>query len=277
MKRYKIHNIDFDTRATILNLEINNDWEDKVKRLWTENKQNIIKSLIFEFGEYDQKSKLNNFIDIGAKPFSILAFHNIFFHQIRNSFVMGAYYPALTGVCALGERILNHLILKLREYHKSFPEYKYIYRKDSFDDWDIAINALSNWNVLLPEVKENFEKLKIIRNDNIHFNYETDYNDRNFALNAIREMNEIISKQFAAGGEQPWIIQNTKGSFYIKKEYEQLPFIKEIYLPNCVYVGPQHKIHNKNGTFIVEDDFPYDNIDITDEEFVRLGRLYNTA
>ena len=61
-------------------------------------------------------------------------------------------YPALTGACALGERILNYLILNLRDDFHSTPEYKQVYRKDSFDQWDAPINALASWGVLLPEV-----------------------------------------------------------------------------------------------------------------------------
>jgi hypothetical protein len=71
-----------------------------------------------------------------------VAFHNVFFNQVRDSFVIGSYYPALTAACALGERILNHLVLGLRDSFRTAEEYKRVYRKDSFDNWMIPIDVL---------------------------------------------------------------------------------------------------------------------------------------
>jgi len=45
----------------------------------------------------------------------VIAYHNSFLRRVRDAFASGNYYPALTAGCALGERILNHLILDLRE------------------------------------------------------------------------------------------------------------------------------------------------------------------
>lgn len=56
-----------------------------------------------------------------------------------------ADYPALVGACALGERILNHLILDLRGAYAHTPEYKRVHRKDSFDDWRVPIDTLAAW------------------------------------------------------------------------------------------------------------------------------------
>src|SRR5207302_1293028 len=39
-------------------------------------------------------------------------------HEVETSYVQGAFYPALTGACCLGERILNHLLLRVREHKK---------------------------------------------------------------------------------------------------------------------------------------------------------------
>ena len=71
--------------------------------------------VVTRYGAFDAQTKAQNLKDMGNAPFSILAFHNKFLHQIRDSFILGAYYPALTGACALGERILNHLALNLLE------------------------------------------------------------------------------------------------------------------------------------------------------------------
>jgi hypothetical protein len=136
MKRYRtLPFFDFDTRANTLSVPIRDEWEDDVKRQYSENSKKVIESLISEFGELDKDGKLENFMALNAKPFSIVAFHNRFFDQIRRSFVMGSYYPALTGACALGGRILNYLLLLLRNDYKLTSEYKKVYGKESFDDW----------------------------------------------------------------------------------------------------------------------------------------------
>jgi hypothetical protein len=40
-------------------------------------------------------------------------------------------------------------VLGLRDEFKKSLEYKRIYKKKSFDDWDLAINTLETWGVLL--------------------------------------------------------------------------------------------------------------------------------
>jgi hypothetical protein len=182
---------------------------------------------------------------------------------------MGGYYPALTASCALGERILNHLILIPREDFKGTPEYKRVYNKDSFDNWDIAIDTLAAWDVLLPVVVVEFRKLRDRRNDAIHFRPEVDENDRALALAAISNLNSILGNQFSAFGPQPWFITDIPGEIYIKKDWESRPFIRKIYLPNCAAVGPQHKIESVT-PWVIEDDYVYEQREITDQEFCSL-------
>ncbi|MBE4112141.1 hypothetical protein HJ114_24250 [Vibrio parahaemolyticus] len=123
MKRYRILSFDFDSRAHSLE-PIQEQWDEVVKEQHRKNQERTIKGLVTEFGEYAIEQKVNNFKELKFKPFSVAAFHNKFLEQVRRSYVMGCYYPALTGACALGERILNHMVLLLRDYHKDAPEYK---------------------------------------------------------------------------------------------------------------------------------------------------------
>jgi len=269
MKRYRLINFDFDSRAEILNMEIQDSWEEKIKEQHLRNKEEIKKDILLEFGESDKEMKIKNFSELGPSPISILAFHNKFFRQIRKSFIIGSYYPALTGVCSLGERVLNYLILKLRDYFKDTPEYKKVYNKQSFDNWELPINVLSSWGVLLPDVVKNFKDLNKIRNKVIHFNLETERNDREIALKAITIFSEIIKGQFTFFGKQPWFIEGSKGAFFIKKSYENDPFIKTVYLPNCFLVGPLHRMDFRDGKWIIIDDNKYENKEITDQEFLK--------
>jgi hypothetical protein len=236
-----------------------------------QNHENIRRELINEFGEGNAAAKVQNVIELGDSPFSILAFHNKFLRQVRRAFVIGSYYAALTGACALGERILNHLVLSLRDSYKSTSEYKRVYRKSSFDNWDIAINTLEAWGVLLPDAVADYRRLAEIRNRAIHFDPSTDDNDRELALEAMRTLSRIIDKQFIAFGVRPWFITGTPGVSFIKKQAESNPFVRTIYLPNCVLVGALHTLElqsTPNGrTSIVRDDHDYEQREISDDEF----------
>lgn len=274
MKRYRICNFDFDSRASLLD-DIPEIWDDKVKELHIKNRNKLISNFILEFGKKNIDIKLQNLKDLGDKPFSILAFHNKFLKQIRNAFISKSYYPALTSACALGERILNHLIINLKEFYKNTKEYKKVYKKNSFDNWDLAIEILNNWDVLLPDTIKYFNELKIHRNKAIHFNPDTDNNDRILALDSIKCLTNIINKQFSAVGNQPWFFI-ISGEIYIKKEWENSPFIQTIYLKNCRYVGYKHKIDSIIPCFIINDNFDYENKELTDEEFSTLRKnFYN--
>jgi hypothetical protein len=277
VKRYRVLNFDLDSRADVLSREIQAAWEPHVREQHHRNQINVLAGLLTEFGTLSAETKIRNFIDLGNAPLSILAFHNKFLAQIRSAFVIGAYYPALTSTCALGERILNHLILRLKEFYKSSPEYKKVYNKKSFTDWDLAIDTLEAWSVLLPDVATTYRQLAQIRHQKaIHFNPETEENDREIALEAIKTLSEIISTQFSAFGPEPWFIPNIPGCSFIKREAEQSPFIQTVYLPNCVLVGPFHRLEVKyeEGRYLfhVVDDYPYEKRDITDEEFVEIIR-----
>lgn len=278
MKRFRVFPFfDFDTRARSLIDPIKDEWEEKIKKQHYENRKRVENNLIYEFGGKYKDKKIENFIDLETKPFSILAFHNRFFTQIRSSFIVGAYYPSLTGACALGERILNHLLLTLRDDYKGKPEYKKIFNKDSFDDWTIPINILRAWDILLPDVVENFWELKEIRNRVIHFRPETDNNDRELALKAINYVKAIIGSQFSSFGSQPWFITAIPGEIYIKQDWEEKPFIKKIYLPNnCALVGPKHWIVSIKPQVVINDKFEYINTQISDEEFCKLRKENKT-
>lgn len=268
MKRYRIFSFDFDSRAHSLE-PVQEGWDENVKKLHLENQRKTIDELKEQYGERNLEVKVRNFIDLKAKPFSITAFHNKFLGQIRNSFIVGGYYPSLTGACALGERILNHMMFLLREYHKASPEYKKVYRKNSFDNWPLAIDALAAWRELLPDAAEKFHDLSEKRNKAIHFNPETDHNERSLALEAIHSIQEIVSIQFSAFGNQPWIF-SVPGEVYIKKEWEDKPLIKHVFIPNSLLVGPYHKVESVYPKVIINDNFEYEDRGITDDEFSSL-------
>lgn len=267
MKRYRIIGFDFDTLVRSLD-PISDEWEEQVKALHRQNRERTIAGLKFENGELRFEEKLQNFIDLGAKPFSVLAFHNSFFAQSRAAFVQCQYYPALTGVCALGERVLNHLVLGLRDQYKVSASYKYVYRKDSFDRWEVAIDALAEWKVLTPEAEGHFRQLCQLRNNALHFNLETERNVRSDALSALLTFGKVVETQFAALGQLPWLFM-PPGEVYVRKEWEPAPFIQLVYVPNAAYVGPKHQVVSVF-PWKVADANEYDPVEVTDEEFANL-------
>jgi hypothetical protein len=270
MKRYLVLKIDYDARPNHLAIPTGDDVPPDTRRLLLRNQQAIREQLMSEYGILNSDQKLQNFCDAGLALPSVLAFHNNFMRQIRNSFVVGAYYPALTGACALGERILNHLLLSLREFHRSTPEFKRVFNKESFDDWDIPIDTLTAWNVLLPDVATDFKDLKEQRHQALHFNPATDHNDRELALRAILTLSRIIDNQFGALEPKLWFISGNVGFSFIKREYEDIPFVKMVYVPNSIRVGPKHRLDSRGGQMVVLDDDGYEDKEITDDEFIRL-------
>ncbi|MEI7833096.1 MAG: hypothetical protein WCJ56_07870 [bacterium] len=280
MRRYRIFDVDFDSRPMQLD-DIPNNWEEKIKEQHRQRQEATIKAYSREYGENAFEAKLQNIKELGNKPVSIIAFHNRFHEQARRAFIIGAYYPALTGACALGERILNHLILLLRDDYRSTHEYKRIYKKDSFDDWKESINILESWRVLLPEVASLYREFARLRHHSIHFKAEIDFNDRQLAKDALSKLSAIINGQFSGFGLQPWFISDIPGEIYIKKIAESWPFVKKVYLPNCHLVGPNHTIHfeqTQTGMhWTPVDENTYDDTEITDEEFIRLRCESRTA
>jgi hypothetical protein len=173
----------WDARAHHLGMPQEN-WEESIKSLHLENRTRIIDELKRQYGSERFETRLKNFQELGDAPMSIVSYHNLFYRQVREAFVAEAYYPALTGACALGERVLNHLIMDLRDEFRSRPTYKEIYRKDSIDDWDHAISILEDWNVLELGIAEHFRNLKSLRHKSLHFDPRTYGQVRDDALEA---------------------------------------------------------------------------------------------
>lgn len=270
MKRYRVINQDFDTRARILSMTVEDQWEESVKSQWRQIKQQIVQEIAAEFGPMGLQAKLQNLVDIGAAPFSIVAFHNRFLRQARSAFIACAYYPALTAACALGERILNQLILTLRKHFRSTPEYKKVHGKQSFDRWETVIDTLQSWSILRPDVVARFRELATIRNRSLHYTPGVELSDRNLALEALKLLQTIIEEQFGAFGMHPWFIRCARGVAFLRSAVESDPFIREIYIPNCKLVGPHHRLERVGDQWQVSDTYPYEDRAVADEEFIEM-------
>lgn len=271
MRRYLVYPLDFDMRAAAITTEINQDWEPQVKELWEHNRTKTLEGLKIELGENDFDMKRMNFAELGGIAFSIVSYHNILFHQARYAFYHGFYFPALAAACALGERMLNHLILDLRDLFTATPEFRTVHRKDSFNDWGKAINILASWNVFQADgVAREFAALGVLRNKSLHFNEETYTSLRADALQALKHLTEIIRVQFGFASGQRWMLPGTAGHFFIKKESEGDPFIQRYYLPQCPLVGPHFAISFVPDGVLFFDRAAYAGAELSDSEFAAM-------
>jgi hypothetical protein len=259
--------IDFDARVNMLLVEIRSEWEEKVKRLHRQNYEKLVADLSIELGAVNFPRKLEDFKALGHVPFSIVSYHNQFLRQSREAFVQGHYFPALTGACALGERILNHLILDLRDDFSHKKSHAKVATRASFESWQQMIHVLKDWDVLLPDAARAFERLGRMRNRSLHFNVATYTSLREDALAALLELGRVIEAQFSAMGLQPWFIEGTKGIAFIKKEYEGNPFVKAFYLKICPAVGMGYAYSGAPNGWKLFDFRDYDDRDVSDAEF----------
>lgn len=261
--------MDFDFTANYLNMpELDDSATDEARRWWTSHQDSIVEELGLRYGQEQLEAKVQNLKDIDAQPFSVISFHNHFYRQARHAFIVGAYYPSLTATVALGERILNELVLGLRSDFPVPKDRPKIGTKKSFNNWKLMIDALEEWEVLLPDVVAACKRLEKIRQSSVHFNPLSHDQVRSMAVEAILAMNLIINRQFGILGNQPWFIPDIRGASYIRQAYEQHPFIRRFILPHCGLVGPKHRLNydEHTGLWSVTDE-TYEADEVTDEEF----------
>lgn len=272
MKRYRPLVYSFDARPAQISPEGRENWEPHVQAVWLENERRVKESIIHEFGAEGYERKIADFRTHGTIPISVVAHHNAIFKQARDAYVFGAYYAALAAAVTLGERLLNRLVLELREFFRSTPEYKKVHRNNSFDNWRLMIDVLLAWGVLRPKCCKSLEKLERLRHRTVHFNPEIIEKEREYCQDALRLLSDFIQNQFGVLGDHPWLSRTVPGVVFIKKEFEADPFVRTFYIPSCAYVGPAHRLTHdgSDGRWVVHDDQEYPDEQISDEEYARL-------
>ena len=268
MKRYRTLPGTWDGRALVLAAgDFKGEPGSKAAELHCKAVASIKEELIETYGMANAVEKLKNFTDAGYLNISIVTEHNYLLLSIRDAYVATYYYPALVAACALGERILNDLILKMRAHFKH--QDRRVHTKEAFTNWELMVRVLRDWDVISAAAETLFLELKELRTYSIHYDSKLhqDLKDRSFR--ALRAIGELIHSIFAADVPEKYRIPNTVGAFYIKKEAESHPFIREYFLPHCIRVGPNHRLTDLSvypPTFIDDD---YGTSEITDEEFAR--------
>lgn len=227
---YRVKSFAIDTRVNIF----------KEKSLVSEH-QNIEKSLKLEWGEENFSAKVTRFKKLDLAILGVPDEYYNLMKPIISSYCCGYYYPAMTGAGALGERILNRLLINTRDYFKSSKHYKKIWNKQSFDQWDFPIKILLEWKIISSDVADLFTKLKKYRNDATHYNDNYDFEINSHE--AIKILANIIDLQFNYTNREDllWVF-NVPGEILVRSEFIGDPFVKEFILPHCNLEIPiQHK------------------------------------
>lgn len=180
-RRYRLGAIKFDFRRR--NLKNQGDHLQDIK-------SQIEKSLLRSLGADNFEDKFERWLSIEYPPLGIIEEYADLLDEVVLCYSMGNYFATMTSAGALVERILNKLILGLRSYHATDPEYQYC-QKDSFQDWKRIIPILKRWNVLDQKTEGLIIELKILRNEATHYNSGYDFMKK--AALSISKTIELIS------------------------------------------------------------------------------------
>lgn len=251
---YRVLNFNLDTRVKTFHVPEFKQEQEKLA-LYFRN----------EWGNKDFDAKLQRYINLNLSFLGIPEEYYNLIWPVVSSYCCGLYYPAMTSCGALGERILNRLLLKTRDYFKSSEHYKKIYRKQSFDQWDNIIKILKEWKVISNDVADLFTKLKTYRNDSIHYNLGYDFEKNSH--DALKLLAQIIDKLFNYINRTDlfWVF-DIPGEIWLKSAVINNPFVKEFVLPHCLpltpFCEPTAKPPIKGRNAPVKP--------LTDEEFIKI-------
>jgi hypothetical protein len=223
---YRVLSFSLDTRVTIFN-----------HKALDKQQADLISSFKKEWGELNFDAKLERYKKLNLSLIGIPGEYYDLLWGVISSYCCGLFYPAMTSCGALGERILNQLILKTRGYYKSSEHYKKIYRKQSFDQWDKVIVILKDWKVISNDIAELFTKLKVYRNDSIHYNDGYDFEKNSH--DALMYLAQIIDKLFNYTSRKDlfWVF-DISGEIWVRNNVVNDPFVKEFVLPHCLHLTP---------------------------------------
>ena len=274
-RRFTPVNFHFDSRALTLATVIDHDWESDVQEQWRQNQAGVRESVVHQFGAADYEQKIRNFTDLGAAPWSVVALHNVYLSQVRAAFAATNYYPALLGACGLGERILNQLVLTLRNDYADHPATKQVADKQSFDNWNVCIRALREWGVFADGIAYDFTTLMKRRHGAVHYRTQLDSGDaREASLESVLLVGKLIEALFAPIGQRPYYFSGPIGRSYVCLNSEGEPFVERFILPACVLVSPNYRFVPSSGGLDVYDDPDYGlgEPPLTDEQFAEPQR-----
>jgi hypothetical protein len=129
----RIH-VTFDTRNLVLDMEIQDAWDEDIKAMWNANKVAVRERLLAELGSADAERKLDNYRAMGPEPWSVVFEYSALLHQL---------------VLTLREDYVNHpaTTKRVRSGHLG-------------DEWGSLVGVLHGWGVLDDEVTGTYRELE---------------------------------------------------------------------------------------------------------------------
>lgn len=238
--------------------------------IYVGNRDRLVAGLISQYGLSNIEQKISDFGDFGLLQFSIVSHHNTFLTQIRDAFVSGAYYSSAVALATLVERILNHLVLDLRDSYTSRPSYSRISRRESFSNWGLIAQVLEDWSIVTPDTTSIIRRIERTRNEIAHYNPSVPGNFRTIALRLKEDVDLLVRRVFGLPGEIGWLLPGTRGQFFVAKRMEEHPFVRKYIRPLNHFVGPYFTMRHDGGRWMIHDRDDYESVEITDEEFASL-------
>jgi hypothetical protein len=223
-----------------------------------------------ELGVQNFDLKLKRWKGIAYPPIGLIDEYPQKITEIINAYSMGYMYPAVTSCCCLAERILNRLVLQCRKHFKSHQEYKKVFRKKSFDDWDYMLKLIKEWKLIPSGAIELFDELRPIRHQSIHYNEGYDFEA--IAESAVNKLISAITEVFGVMNRKDiYLVFDVPGEVWVRSEAESLPFVKEFVIPHCYRAHAVHDVDYANGKIVerLGKVGP-----LTDNEFVELRKAH---
>lgn len=236
------------------------------------NRHEIHGWLADDFGSANIEDKYARWLALEPPALCVPGEYHDLLREIEGAYIRGDFYPALTGACCLGERILNDLVMGLKKYQTASPRYKEVARKDSLDDWERAISILRDWRIIDEEVTQHFEELYKLRKTSVHYGDVARRAEN--AKKAIDALYAITRLLFGQGIKQFFMCE---GEIHVKKEYENEPFTKEFLLPHCNKLGYRHTAEDRHGQAVLVDHDDYPSGQLTDDEFCEYRRAWRNG
>ena len=257
---------DLDRRYRLLNFRVDTRRAFYSEPVLAASAASSTDHLRAELGSQNFDAKFERWMKIDYPPLGVIDEYPGKIEQIINTYCIGYAYPAVTSSCCLAERILNRLVIKSRHHFKSHPDYKKIYRKNSFDDWEKMLGLISEWNLVPARAIECFRELIPIRHQSIHYNERYDFEA--VAPATINNLIAAITEVFGVLNRKDiYLLFDVPGEVWVRSEAQCLPFVKEFAVPHCYYAHAVHDLDMKQGriTERLGKTGP-----LTDEEFVLL-------
>lgn len=227
--------------------------------------------LIEEHGEESIDEKYLRWAEVSRANMWVLEEFNEFLDEISKAYIRGYYYLSITGACCLTERILNRLVVKLKNHYKTSPRYKLLYgREQQIQNWSLLIDTLEEWGVLNDEQVKVCKRLYKYRNETVH--YIPDYDFKSAAPEVIKLTTRLIDSLFSVFERRDvYNIFTIPGEIWVKEEKLNDPFVKEFVLPCCSMGGAVSQFDYENNEYL-EDGAVVG--DLSEEEFISIRTDY---